>query len=338
MYGFGHTFKPLSELSDLRDSSKMSISLSMFDDAPAESNKQHIVGFRHAAISLNNFETDRCSSVEGYGSCNMKPIPQQFQDFYKKPNGSSSLCTNTEPRKIIKYKIRDLNMPDNKEQTDAKINNFLLKLGIKSDSGSVVTGNEVKGFTNKDEFMNNCKQDINSPEACEKAWVVFQARGAKSLPPVDKTTGGLKKEASGLTNNKDFEDKFSKLEDIVGKQSDMLKKYEDFFTAEQVKKEKQMKDLMKLPFSEEAQKVIEDLDYDSVQLIKPIMDMLIKEHPEIIPTINNATEIQDMNTDDILKMMGKSRVDMKEANDLVATIKEDAEKRLNERWSKKGEQ
>ncbi len=329
VFGFSHTFKDIAKLSDLRDPKDLSVSLSMYDLAPPDSNIQQIAGFRHAAISLNNLELDRCSSIDGYSRCTQSPVIADF--INKKPNGSSSQETDG-PRKIIKQ-IRDLIMPDSEAEVNAKIEKFLASLDIKEDSASVVTGDEVPGQTHKDEWVSNCVQQTHSPEACEKAWTAYQAQGKPTDNKVDKTTYGFKdKKVEKLG---DFDTKLKTLEDMIGKQSAVLKKYEDFFTAEQKKKEDNLKAILKLPLSEEKHDLIEKLDFDSLSIIQPIIEAMIEEHPEILPTNDTASKIQEVNTSRILQMIDKSKNDMTKADDMVKNIREDAIKRMEAKWSVK---
>lgn len=202
------------------------------------------------------------------------------------------------------------------------------------DDTGAVTGNEVEGHTHHDEFINNCIQHTNSPDACESAWQKFQAQGKPAGKKIDKTTGGHVKKTAGMSG--DFEDRFKKLEDTVNSQNELITKYEDFFKADVEKKKVVLKDKFKLPFSEETQKLIDDFTYDDLEKFNPLFNKLLEEHPEIVPTTTSTNDLQEIATNRILKMLGKDKKDLRKTEDTLVAMKTEAEKKMTAKWAPKG--
>jgi len=337
LYGKIHTFEPIAKLTDLDNPKDIQVSLSMFDSAPDNSEYQDIVGFRNVAVALNNQLDGRCDSVDGYGSCVVNPIQDintqvnnLSQIIIKKPTGSSG--SETGARKIIKKKS-DLYMPDEKEVKE-EIAKMIADFKAKQtdDSLAVTTGNEVAGHTLYDEFIRTMLDDGHSPSAAEKAWKQYNAQNKPASGEVDPTTLGFQKTVPGLSG--DFEEKLDSLIKTVTKQESLIKKYEDFFSTEQKKIEGELKNKYKKPLSEENQEIIEKLDFDTLEKVKPILDIYLKEHPEIIPTDKSADEIGDLNTNEILKRLGKTKEDLRKTKDDMTKMKEGAIERMKAKWSK----
>jgi len=72
-------FKNIKELSDLKHPENLPISLK-FNVADPNSKVQDIRELIHGAVSLNKLELDRCSSVDGYGSCTVSTKTGDFRD------------------------------------------------------------------------------------------------------------------------------------------------------------------------------------------------------------------------------------------------------------------
>ena len=224
-------------------------------------------------------------------------------------------------------------MPDEnkvKEDIAKFIEDFKAKQ--KDDAGSIVTGNEVAGRTLHDEFIANMIDEGFSPAAAESAWTTFNAQGKTTGPPIEINTGGFVKTPAGLG---DFEEKLKVLQEIVDKQEKSLKKYEDFIKVEQGKKEADLKTKYKQPISEEKQDLIEKLDFETLEKIKPILDLYIEEHPEILPVKESVDQIGDMNTNEILKLLGKDKKDLRKTKDDLKTMKEESEKKMDTKWGDK---
>jgi len=343
LYGDIHTFEPIAEISDLPNPKDIQVSLSMFDDSNENDKYQHIVGFRNVAVALNNQLDGRCESVDGYGSCIVSPIGD-LTNHANLIKLEKSLESRTErsssslkgPRKIITKKS-DLHMPDEnkvKEDIAKFIEDFKAKK--KEDAGSIVTGNEVAGRTLHDEFILNMIDEGFSPAAAESAWVTFNAQGKTAGAPIEINTGGFVKTPAGLG---DFEEKLKTLQKTVDIQQKALKKYEDFIKVEQDKTEANLKAKYKRPISEEKQDLIEKLDFETLEKIRPILDLYIDEHPEILPVKESADQIEDMNTNEILKLLGKEKEDLRKTKDDIKAmkdgLKEEAEKAMEAKWGKK---
>ena len=237
-----------------------------------------------------------------------------------------------EPRKIIKKKS-DLHMPDEKKVKEdiAKfIEDFKKE---KNDNLAISTGNEVQGNTHFDEFERTMKDEGFSPAAIASAWAKYNAQNKQAGAPIDNQTGGFVKTAPGISG--DFEEKIDALTEALENQEKMIKKYEDFFKSEQNKIEAELKAKYIKPLSEENREIIEKMDFDTLEKVKPILDLYINEHPEIMPTDKTADDIDDMNTNAILKLLGKSKEDLRQNKDDMTKIKEDAIKAMEAKWSKK---
>jgi len=113
----------------------------------------------------------------------------------------------------------------------------------------------------------------------------------------------------------------------------MIKKYEDFFQAKQNEEEQVIKDKLKRVVKEEKHDFIDSKTGDELKALEKFYDDLIEEHPEILPTTDGASQIQDMNTNEILKMMGRTKKDMRQAQDDLEKIKAESEKAMEERWA-----
>ena len=64
------------------------------------------------------------------------------------------------------------------------------------------------------------------------------------------------------------------------------------------------------------------------------MDMVIKEHPEILPTHETPEQIQMMGTSKIVDMMEASKKKMNKMNKMMNDMEADAIKRNKEKFSK----
>ena len=339
LYGTIHTFDPIEKISALDDPKNIQVSLSMFDDSNDDDMYQNILGFRNVAVALSNQMKGRCESVEGYGSCVVNPIEDMGnQDSNIKLDKnldktiSRSSSSNKRPRKIIKKKS-DLHMPDEKKVKEdiAKfIEDFKKE---KDDNLAISTGNEVQGNTHFDEFERTMKDEGFSPAAIASAWAKYMAQNKQAGAPIDNTTGGFVKTAPTLSG--DFEEKINTLTKALENQEKLIKKYDDFFKSEQNKIEAELKAKYIKPLSEENREIIEKMDFDTLEKVKPILDLYISEHPEIMPTDKTAEDISEMNTNAILKSLGKSKEDLRQNKDDMTKIKEDAIKAMEAKWSKK---
>lgn len=340
LYGTIHTFEPIEKISVLDDPKNIQVSLSMFDDSSDDDMYQNILGFRNVAIALGNQMKGRCESVEGYGSCVVNPIEDmgdQDSNLILDKNLDETISRSSSPsgtRKIIKKKS-DLHMPDEKKVKEdiAKFIEDFKKQ--KDDNLAISTGNEVQGNTHFDEFERTMKDEGYSPAAIASAWAKYMAQNKPAGAPIDNTTGGFVKTAPGLSG--DFEEKIDALTEALEKQEKMIKKYEDFFKTEQGKIEAELKAKYIKPLSEENREIIEKMDFDTLEKIKPILDLYINEHPEIMPTDKTADDINELNTNEILKLLGKSKEDLRQNKDDMTKIKEDAVKAMEAKWSKKGD-
>ena len=342
LYGTIHTFEPIEKISELDDPKNIQVSLSMFDDSNDDDMYQNILGFRNVAVALHNQMEGRCESVEGYGSCVVNPIEDMGDHdsnitLDKNLDETISRSSNSvkEPRKIITQKS-DLHMPDEKKVKE-DIAKFIeeYKTKKKDDNAAVSTGNEVKGGTHKDEFERTMKDEGFSPAQIESAWAKYMAQNKPAGKDIDITTAGFVKTPATLSS--DFTEKIDSLTKSLEKQENMIKKYEDFFKIEQGKIEAEMKTKYARPLSEESKKIIEKMDFDTLEKVKPILDLYITEHPEIMPTDKTADDIAELNTNAILKLLGKSKDDLRHSKDDMVKIKEDALKAMEAKWAKKGE-
>jgi len=333
-----HTFEPIEKLSDLRDPKDIQVSLSFYDNAPEDSINQNITRFRHVAMSLNNVELDNCSSVDGYGRCIVSPVVSDMHNaemqnlITKTLKYRSSSPDKEEPRKIITDFQRGLIMPDDE---DIKLNNIEqviadFKEEIKEDSATTVTGNEVKGHTLKDKFMNVCLKHNNSPAACEKAWTSYNAEneGTKNVPEVSAETGGHVKETK---EKSDFDER---IQEHLKPLKEQLKQYEDYFKAKRQTEISDMKGFIKLAFGEDSHQLIDDLKEENLTIedFYKVFKALYKEHEELLPIKDSAEEIQDMNTKEILKRMGKTQADMRNTEDELTMMEKDALAKMEDKW------
>ena len=347
-----YSFDPIEKLSDLRDPHDLNVSLSFYDDRKPDSNIQKITGFRHVAVSLNNLEKDRCSSIEGMGRCTASPASGGAQIVTQLNINKKSGVRDTNDRHhvkerlllgsdgtgdfleasasdLLKIKMERPNMSNEKIEQIIKqvLNDFKT-----TDDSSLVTGDEVKGHTNKDIFMNQCLKHKNSPEQCAKAWTQYNQKKPEETKTVDPATAGHQKTPAAELS-KDFEDRIGKLEAVIKKQEVTVKKYEDFFQAKQNEEEQVIKDKLKLIVKEEKHDFIDSKTGDELKALEEFYDDLIEEHPEILPTTDTASQIQDMNTNEILKMMGRTKKDLRQTQDDLEKIKAESEKAMEERWS-----
>lgn len=363
----GHTFEPIEKLSDLRDPSKLNLSLSFYDDRAPDSNVQVIKGFRHAAISLNNLEQDRCSSIDGMGHCYASPVSEGAQKatlpHLTKKRGARDTVDHRTTMEVLpgsdgarteratsdgqvqdfssasdlslitQKEKRGSEMPDDNitdEKIDEIIADFIAEDALRE------TGNEVQGHTNRDGFMNQCQKHGNSPAACEKAWVKFNENKATSpekSSSVSKETGGhVKQKGDFVQLSKEEYDSLTKtIQDF----QETIKPINKYLKDMKEKEETQIKQKLKIPFGEDGQKKIDSLSYDMAKQLEPIFEDLLKEHPELLGNVN-ANDMSEQNLSKVLETIGKTEYDLRKKKDFLESMKENAEKKRKALWAKKG--
>lgn len=318
-----HTFNPIEQISNLKEPKDIQVSMSYWEGYPKVKGVQNITGFRNVAMSVDNVELDRCSSVDGFGRCVVNKVGDFINHSHnidKRPMaemlGLSSQANILETYKII-TDFGDNTMPNEIEQI---ISDFK-----KTYDNSVLSGNEVEGNTIKQEFVRTLIEEGFSPNAAESAWSKYIGQGSSEGSPIDINTGGHKKTVATMS---DFADKIESLE---GK----LEKYEDFFKAEQAKKGVELLSKLTSPFTEEGGKILSDFSTEELEKLEPVFDTLFEEHPELVQSSKTADVIADMNTNDILKAIGRDKKNLRETKDFLTNVQSEAEKAMASKWEVK---
>jgi len=354
--GFFHTFQPIEELSALRDPKDLSVSLSFYDAAPKGSKYQDIRGLRHVAISLDNTEQDRCSSVKGMGRCIVNKI--DLKKKKEKENitthadlslmndsnhisqipltsdfeGSSNHSTkNTNgPSKIITQKRLKIDMSkedeliarileDFEKQVQENINNDALE----------ITGNERVGNTLEDIFKRACANQNASPEACDAAWQKYNNENnpRKKAPQVSPVTGGHRSKMDMIQIPKEEYDNIMTTIDDLSKQNKekarIMKQFEDYMEDLTRKQTEAMKQpwLELFEQKEKATEIFSKFDNDFMIKAQAMYDLLIEDHPELVQPMN-AHDLAEKNLSDVKKTLKIERQRSDDFDKKIEAIKE----------------
>jgi len=271
IYSKQELFEDIHNLSDLKDPSKLPVSLGFID--LGEGKYQKISKLRHLAVSLNKLEGDRCSSEGGLG-CNISILDNSI------PKGKDSKFS---PNKADYLKL-------NKGETI---------MGEEEKEDMYESGKaENADRSREDQFKENCHANHKSSESCDIAWDAVKGGGGVAEKKV-KTQDPSKYNSKG-----DMTIPMEEYADLMAaarlwKES---KEYiDDLRKADEVRKEKEADELRDYLLNE--RHVDEDFvkEYGKTLCDLKIMKGTLSNLPK---TAEDMEHIQEINNQRILNQVG----------------------------------
>ena len=285
-------FKDIKELSDLKNPEDLDISLK-FNVADPNSKVQDITELIHGAVSLNKLETNRCASVEGYGSCTTSTKTSDFRDTNDSRLGSESPGSDGNGYYIKRDDWFDfMNHDKDSDKTGQPIINQK-NIAKVEDMGNNPISKEIEECIKSGKTEEECKMEQKRKERTDKEKVGNEPM-KDDVKPIKKEDfeafEALVKENEELKVKleayKDFEEEYVENLTVSQKQLKELEDYkEKLEKKEEKRKEKKLaalrEDLAKPPY-EACQDFLENHDYE-----------FLKEHKKGLDGMKTIIEAKD---------------------------------------------